>query len=151
MAISTATMTVSITESVTINGADRGNSNSFTLPNIHEVMERTVTVPASEITLISFSTAAAGGTFVEGDVRYIRITNKDASNFVMINVEGDASTDFTIRLDPGGSYQIVSTLGAGTGVVDYADISGYTLEDLTYIKADADTAACDVEIMVACV
>ena len=150
MAIDTATMTVSITESVTINGTERGNSNSFTLPNIHEVMERTVTVGTSEITLITFG-ASAGGTFVAGDVRYVRITNKDASNFVMLNIEGAGSTDFTIRLGPGASYQIVSTLGAGTGVVDYADISGYTLEDLTYIKADADTAACDCEIMVACV
>jgi hypothetical protein len=150
MAIDTATMTVSITESVTINGTERGNSNSFTLPNIHEVMERTITVPTSEITLIIFGSTAVG-TFAPGDVRYVRITNKDASNFVMLNIEGAASTDFTIRLDPGASYQIVSTLGAGTGVVDYADISGYTLEDLTYIKADADTAACDCEIMVACV
>ena len=52
MAISAATMTVTITEAVTLNGAARGNTNTLTLSNIHEVVERTVTVPTSEVELI---------------------------------------------------------------------------------------------------
>jgi hypothetical protein len=40
---------------------------------------------------------------------------------------------------------------SSTGVVDYADISGSTLEDLTAIKADANSSSCDLEILVATV
>ena len=146
--LSSATMTLRIVESIKLNGTEQGSVNTLNISNINEVSKRIVTCPASEITVVTFSTANAGGTFIESDVRYVRFTNKDDTNFVTLNIEGDASTDFSVRLDPGASYLIISS--ATTGVVDYADISGATLEDLTAIKATADTAACDVEIFVAC-
>ena len=145
--ITAATMTVAITESISLNGTDQGATNSLSIDSINEVSKRIASCPASEITIVSFGAAVAGGTFVEGDVRYIRLTNKDDTNFVILNIEGDSSTDFSVRLDPGASHLIVSS--KTTGVVDYADISGASLEDLTGIKATADTAACDVEIFVA--
>jgi hypothetical protein len=145
--ITNGTLKVNITEHCILNGKNQGASNTFNISSINEISKRIVTCPASEITVLSFGTANAAGTFIEGDVRYVRITNKDNSNFVTLNIEGDGSTDFSIRLDPGASYLIVST--SSTGVVDYADISGVTLEDLTAIKAIPNTAACDVEIFVA--
>jgi len=147
--LTAATMTVTVRESIELNGYEQGSSNDFTIASIAEVSKRIVNCPASEKTVISFGAAIAGGTYIEGDVRYIRLTNKDDTNFVILNIEGDASTDFSVRLDPGASFLIIST--AATGVVDYADISGATLEDLTGIKATADTAACDLEIFVASV
>jgi len=149
--IANATMTVTITEAITLNGTAQGATNTLSLSNIDEISKRIVTVPTSEKSIISFHASDIGpGTFIEGDVRYVRITNKDDTNFVILNIEGDASTDFSVRLDAGVSYIIASTID-GTGVVDYIDISGATLEDMTTIKATADTAACDVEILVASV
>lgn len=145
--VTAATLTVTITETITLNGSDQGATNSFTVASIAEVNKRIVNCPASEKAVLSFGTAIAAGTFVESDVRYIRLTNKDDTNYVTLNIEGDTSTDFSVRLDPGASYLIVST--STTGVVDYADISGATLEDLTGIKATANSAACDLEILVA--
>ena len=76
MAISAADMTVTVTEAVTLNGAARGNTNTYTISNIHEVSERTITVPITEVEIIAMhDSAVSSGTFVEGDVRYIRITN----------------------------------------------------------------------------
>ena len=147
--VTPATLTVTITESITLNGSDQGATNSFTVASIAEINKRIVNCPASEKTVLSFGTAIAAGTFIEGDVRYIRLTNKDDTNYVTLNIEGDASTDYSVRLDPGASYLIVST--STTGVVDYADISGATLEDLTGIKATANSAACDLEVLVASV
>ena len=147
--VTPATLTVTITESITLNGSDQGATNSFTVASIAEINKRIVNCPASEKTVLSFGTAIAAGTFIEGDVRYIRLTNKDDTNYVTLNIEGDASTDYSVRLDPGASHLIVST--STTGVVDYADISGATLEDLTGIKATANSAACDLEIFVASV
>lgn len=148
--ISNAPLTVTITESVNLNGSEQGATNTITITGIDEISKRIVEVPISEKTLVSFhATAISTGTYLEGDVRYIRLTNKDDTNYITLNIEGDASTDFSVRLDPYASFLITSS--SATGVVDYADISGATLEDLTAIKATANSAACDLELFVACV
>ena len=148
--ISNAPLTVTITESVNLNGSEQGATNTITITGIDEISKRIVEVPISEKTLVSFhATAISTGTYLEGDVRYIRLTNKDDTNYITLNIEGDASTDFSVRLDPYASFLITSS--SATGVVDYADISGATLEDLTAIKATANSGACDLELFVACV
>ena len=142
-----ATLKVTIEEEITLNGVRQDSENIVRISDINEVSKRIVTIPASEVTVVLFSTAVAAGTFIEGDVRYIRLTNKDDTNYIILNIEGDSSTDFSVRLDPGASFLITST--NTSGVVDYADISGATLEDLTGIKATANSAASDLEIYVA--
>ena len=147
--ISAATMTVTLTEAISLNGNDQGSKNTLNIADITEINKRIVTCPTSEKTIISFAGAIDAGTFIDADTRYVRITNKDDTNFVKINIEGEASTDYTIRLDAGASHIILST--STTGLADYADITGSTLENLSAIKATADTAACDLEIFVASV
>ena len=142
-----ATLKVTIEEEITLNGVRQDSENIVRISDINEVYKRIVTIPASEVTVVLFSTAVAAGTFIEGDIRYIRLTNKDDTNYIILNIEGDSSTDFSVRLDPGASFLITST--NTSGVVDYADITGATLEDLTGIKATANSAASDLEIYVA--
>ena len=43
--ISNATMTVTVTESVSLNGSQQGATNTLTLSNIDEIYKRIVTVP----------------------------------------------------------------------------------------------------------
>jgi len=147
--ISAATMTVTLTEAISLNGNDQGSKNTLSIADITEINKRIVTCPTSEKTIISFAGAIDAGTFIDTDVRYVRITNKDDTNFVKINIEGESSTDYTIRLDAGASHIILST--STTGLADYADITASTLENLSAIKATADTAACDLEIFIASV
>jgi|TARA_Y100000296_G_scaffold51672_1_gene59220 hypothetical protein len=147
--LTAADMTVTLTEAISLNGYDQGSQNTLTIADIAEINKRIVTCPTSEKTIISFAGAIDAGTFIDVDARYVRITNKDDTNFVKINIEGEASTDYTIRLDAGASHVILST--STTGLADYADITGSTLENLSAIKATADTAACDLEIFVASV
>ena len=53
--ITAATLTVTITEAVSLNGYDQGASNSLTISSINEVFKRIVTCPASNTTtLITF-------------------------------------------------------------------------------------------------
>ena len=47
-----AELTTSITESVTINGTNRGSTNSLTISGIEHTFERVVTVPASADTTV---------------------------------------------------------------------------------------------------
>jgi len=141
--ITSATMTVTITEKIVLNGRDQGGFNSISLASINEISKRIQTVPTSEVLILTFGVAP---NFVVADVRYIRITNLDDTNYVTLNIEGANSTDFSVRLDPSSSFVIA--VGT-TGLVDYADISGASLEDLTGIKATANSAACDLEVFVA--
>ena len=147
--VTAATLTVTITESITLNGSDQGATNSFTVASVAEVNKRIVNCPASDKTILIFGAAIEAGQFIVGDVRYVRLTNKDDTNYVTLNIEGATATDYSVRLDPGASYLIIST--SATGVDDYADISGVTLEALTGINATANSAACDLEVLVASV
>tara|TARA_R110002020_G_scaffold109463_4_gene253283 strand:- start:5697 stop:6428 length:732 start_codon:yes stop_codon:yes gene_type:complete len=102
--ISNATLTVSHTESIVLNGTEQGATNTLTIANIDEVSKRIISVPQSEIVIASFSTAIAQGTFVEGDVRYIRITNKDDANFTYLVFKNEYNNEFCIKLDYGQSF-----------------------------------------------
>jgi hypothetical protein len=155
MAIASATMTVTVTEAVTLNGAARGNTNTLTLSNIHEVVERTVTVPTSEKTIINFGTGINAGMFIEGDVRYIRITNKDTANHIGLIFQNENNDEFSVKVDYGQSFIYNGDLAGGVvDTMDAADNAGLTPDafaDLVSITAIANSGACDVEFMVACV
>ena len=51
--ISAATLTVTITEAVTLNGYDQGSSNSLSIASINEVMKRIVT--CQQVIILLFS------------------------------------------------------------------------------------------------
>jgi hypothetical protein len=146
--LTTSTIKILIKEEISLNGKNEGSEIGLSISSIKNISRRLVSTDGtSETTIISFGAAPAGGTFVEGDVRYVRVTNLDDTNYATINIEGDSSTDFSVRLDPGSSHLLVSS--STTGVVDYGSISGGALQDLTSIKATANTAAVDLEVFVA--
>ena len=141
--VTASTMTVTISESITLNEKNQGGTNTLSIPSVGEVSKRIMTCLTSEVTLVSFAAAVAPGTFIDADVRYVRITNLDDTNYVTLNVEGEGATDFSIRLDAGASYIMAGTF------VDHIDISGATLENVTGIKGTANSAVCDLEVVIA--
>ena len=155
MAISSASMTVTLTESVTLNGSVRGSTNTLTLANIHEVVERTVTIPTSEKTIINMGTGINAGMFIEGDVRYIRITNKDATNHVGLIFQNENNDEFSVKVDKGQSFIYNGDIAGGVvdtmDAIDNGGLTPNTFGDLVSVTAIADTAACDIEFIVACV
>lgn len=147
-----ATLTVTITEAITLNGQDKGATNTLTVSSVTEVSQRIVEVPTSEITILVFQASSPGaGTFTEADVRYIRITNKDDTNFVQLIFASENSNECAHKLDAGQTF-IYAADNSG-GVVDTHDASATALtvsfDDLTSITALANTAACDIELFVA--
>ena len=148
--ITAAPLTIKITEDITLNGQQQGTTNTITTANIAEFSRRIVTVPTSEVILVSFGDANSFGTFHDTDVQYVRITNLDDTNYVSLNFEGDASTDFTVRLDKNRGTYLAVLNHASLGMDDYADISAATLEAINTIKAIANTGACNLEVVVAC-
>jgi len=153
--VTTATMTVTVSEAITLNGKNQGSTNTLSIPAIANVSKRIVNVPASEVEIIAMSTAVGSGTFIEGDVLYIRITNLDDTNHVGLIFKNENDDEFGVKLDKGQSFIYNGDLSGG--VVDTmdaqdggADLATNTFADLVNVTAIADTAACDLEVFVAC-
>lgn len=156
--LSSSTLTVKLTESILLNGIDQGGTNTLAIAGIKQVQKRIISMPFDSVSdpvdgaqrqIFRFSDSRASGQYIKGDVRYIRITNLDNSVAVDITTIGVNSTNYRQRLDPGCSMLFTSS--SSTGLVDYADITGDTLEDLSEIHAETITAACDLELFIATV
>lgn len=142
-----STLTVTITEK----WGDFNAVNVLKIDNVAEVSKRIVEIPTSEITILDFAATVPGaGAFDEADVRYIRLTNKDDTNFIQIIVASENSNESAYKLEAGHSMFIAVS---EEGVVDVHDASATALsvsfDDITSITALADTAACDLELYVA--
>ena len=149
--LTAATMTVTVTESINLNGTNQGATNTLSLASIAEVSKRIVNVPASEVEVVAMATAVASGTFVESTVKYIRLTNLDDTNHITLTFKDEDATEFAILLDKGQSFIYNGDIAGGVVNTMHAGGSALTvsLNDLVNITALADTAACDMEIFVA--
>ncbi len=151
--VGSATLTVTLTEAITLNGYDQGSTNTLTIASVNEVSKRIVTATTTEQEVLAFGTAVAAGTFLEDKVVYFRITNLDDTNHVVLTFKSEGNHEFAVKLDKGQSFVYNGDLAGG--VVDTMDASAsalsLALEDLVNVTADADTASCDLEIFVACI
>tara|TARA_Y100000593_G_C4169212_1_gene266066 strand:+ start:127 stop:576 length:450 start_codon:yes stop_codon:yes gene_type:complete len=143
--ISNATLSVTVTESLTLNGANHGSTKRMNITGINEISKRILTIATTGTQVYAGSTEASYGTFVTNDVKYVRITNLDNENFVVLHLEGN-SHYAQLSLAPGHVFfltDVSSTLDSESA------IASYSAEDITRIDAMADTAVCDIEILVA--
>ena len=150
--LTAATLTVKIHESISLNGKDQGATTSLSLSSINEISKRIVTVTTSEVEVIAMSTAASTGTYIEGDVRYMRFTNLDDTNHITLTFKNENDDEFAVKLDKGQSFIYNGDISGGVvDTMDAIDGTGLTvsLGDLVNVTADADTASCDMEIFVA--
>ena len=103
-----ATLTVKITESVTINGKDMGGTYAgFSNSSITQVEKRIVNATTTETTLYDAADATAdvadliegGAAWDDDSVKYVRITNLAAtSTHVIIVVANEDSDEFLYKL-----------------------------------------------------
>ena len=149
--ITAATLTVTLTEEISLNGQDKGSTNALTVASVTEVSQRIVNVPTSEVIILAMGTAVAAGQLVEGDVRYIRLTNKDDTNHITLVFKSENSNECSHLLDAGHSFIYPGDNSGGVVNTHDASASALTvsLDDLVDITAQANTAACDLEIFVA--
>jgi hypothetical protein len=111
-----ANLIVTHTESLTLNGQEFGGTNTLSISGINNVDKRIVTVPTSEVTLVSLGTAVAAGTFNEANVRYIRITNKDTTNHLYLVLKNEYNNECCLKLDKGQTF--VYNADLASGVID---------------------------------
>lgn len=151
MAINTGTLTVQVIETLTLNGTAIGGSNTLTVNSVQDAYKRVITVPTSpEVTLYTTHASTVGGAQFDVDlVKYIRVTNKDGSNFVAIRVTDANSDEFLYKLEAGASF-ILGTHATGAMSGGKAENAGAAPDAaIVSMEAQADTGACDCEIFVA--
>jgi len=151
--IEAATLTVTVQESISLNGSEQGAKNTLTISSVNEIFKRIVTVTTTEAEILAFGTAVAAGTFDETKVMYIRMTNLDDTNHIVLTFKDEDNTECALKLDKGQSFIYNGDLAGGVVDTMHAGGSALTvsLNDLVNITADADTASCDMEIFVACI
>tara|TARA_R100001509_G_scaffold47560_3_gene25787 strand:- start:858 stop:1307 length:450 start_codon:yes stop_codon:yes gene_type:complete len=146
-----ANLTVTLTESIVINGAQRGSTNNLTVADITDTFERVVTCPHSNTTTIATFNSnvygSAGALDLE-NCKYIRITNLSTSAVMDLAIVTE-NTNYQVVMTAGTSHLLCQ---ADTAAIAEADTTPNfpTLEDITSIQVrPRSTDDVDVEIFVA--
>lgn len=152
-----ATLTVTITEELTLNGADRGSTNTLSVASVTQVYHRIVTCPASvDTTVATFQTATStsDNAIDLEDAKYLRITNLDGSNPINLSLQvsggedGSANMSATILVEAGRSF-VMGAVHDGIAVDDDAATIVTALTDLESVLVDPGANAVSVEVFVA--
>ena len=154
-----ANLTVTHTESITLNGQDFGNTNVFSISGINNIYKRIVTCPANVDTTILRTGVTVDVTDSSMDVqnvKYIRVTNLDSSNSVNLNLQIDVTESgsgasavnetATILLAAGESF-VMGTSHDSVAVYDADGSVQTTLHDLESILIDPSANEVKLEVI----
>jgi hypothetical protein len=146
-----ADLTVTISESVTVNGALRGSTNTLIVGSITDTFERIVTCPHSNTTTIATFASnvydSVGAIDLE-NCKYIRITNLSETAVMDLAIVTE-NTNYQVVMTAGTTHLLCQ---ADTAAIAEADTTPNfpTLEDITSIQVrPRSTDDVDVEIFVA--
>ena len=146
-----ADLVTTLTESVTLNGAIRGTTNSVTTTGINNVFENIVTCTTGQVTYLAAFDTNSYGSAVQIDkenVRYIRVTNLDSTNTLELAVVG-AATNYQVLLNAGQSHILCAASSIMLAEEDTSPSFG-TMAALDSLRV-FPAATLDVEIFVASV
>ena len=152
-----ANLTVTHTEDITLNGQQFGTTSIKSITGITEISKRILTITTAESVIGTFSTAvASAGHYNDSAVRYMRFTNLDDTNFITLTFRNQDNDEVAIKLDAGKTFIWVGDNSNGMTAIfnatqDADAASSANFGSLTNIQADADTASCDLEMIVASV
>jgi len=157
--VSAATLTVTITEGITLNGLDYGDTNTLTIGSINEVSSRIVNVDTSaNRTLLAFGSAVGTGQYIVANTKYIRITNLDDTNYAELILNATEGSDglggslypgTIMKLEAGKSFMLGLPNGGYGADNSSSEVATADLASLISVKAKANTAAVDLQVFVA--
>jgi len=145
--ISSGTLTVTVTESISLNGSRMDASNVLTVGSINEISQRILTVDVGVIrTLFEFGTVIAPGKFITANVKCIRITNKDDTAVAGINLASAASNCW-VAVNP--LQTLMMSAQDGLEGVASAVVGAPALADLIKITGFNQTLPFDLDCYIA--
>jgi hypothetical protein len=143
-----ATLTTTLSESLTLNGSTRGSTNIVNTTDIVDVFERILTCSHSQTTTIavfgSTPHASAGALDVE-NCKYLRVTNLSTTEEIKVSFV-TTNTNYQITLRSGTSHVLFQAENGAIGEEDTTPAFG-TLEDITSVQVKpAGSTDAQVEI-----
>lgn len=140
-----ATLSVTIKEEVNLNGATRGSTIVNNITNVTKVYHQLITAGTTETVLFSTAATEAGSTFAPADVKYIRITNINATDLACDIRIADAAQEYFVRLNQNESYVLGNAfLDANASVGN-----NVTMSNITSIKGKTASSSALLEVFVA--
>ena len=152
-----ATLKVKIQEDILLDNHDYGSKRILEISSINEISKRIVNITTTEAVIATFSAnIASAGHYTAANVRYMRFTNKDDTNFITLTFRNQDNDEVAIKLDAGQSFiwngDNSNGMTAVFNATEDADAASDTaFGSLTNIQADANTASCDLEMFIASV
>ena len=143
--VTPATLTVKVSETITLNGVTYGGTNTFKKTSCGQVDQRIMSVAHdSNINVVSLGSADALGVVVAANLKYFRVTNLDDTNFVSVLIyDSGAGHEIAIKVEPGSSL-FFTTDDFYANDASSVNFAG-TLIAAEAIYLRADTAGCDCE------
>ena len=135
-----ATLTTTLSESITLNGALRGSTNSVTTTGINDVFERIVTCTASVVTTVAvFDTlpSTSAGAIDVDRTKYVRVTNLETGVDIELAVQTTTSS-YTVTIRAGGSHILYS--GDVIALGEVAEATFGTMLNLASLQVQPTTA-----------
>jgi hypothetical protein len=140
-------LTVTITESYSLNGVNYGNTMNKTFTSNGEVYQRVMTIAAQTrganwTDIINFGAADDAGVADITNYKYFRIKNLDDANFLELRVTGTVDS-FFVKIKAGETFLLMDNKIDA----EQSSTTVGTLTDITQIAANADTDAIDIEFV----
>ena len=153
MAISTGTMTITITESLDVGTTVMDTATSVVeTVTVNDIFKRVISVlHTAEHTLYTTNDNGAyisGQQFDDENVTYARITNHDGSNNITLRLKNANDDEFSYKLGAGKSFILWGHLASMDATAGAAITLGSGDNDIVAVSAKANSATCDVEIVV---
>ena len=165
MAKLTGTLKVEIRESIKLNDNSFDSYNSHTIRNITDVSKRIVTVLGTTLDvnndpvtsykgqeILAMGSTIGSGTFVEENVRYIRITNLSNQHPLLLTFKNEDDKEFLYKLDKEATFIYsgethIPAISSGSGVQNSFDTSGVPTGTSTPPLANTDSMGDLVNIL----
>ena len=130
-----ATLTTTLSETITLNGSLRGSTNSVTTTGINDVFERIVTCAHSQTTTIATFAASphtSAGAIDVDRTKYIRVTNLDVDAEIELAIVTTAS-NYQVTITAGNSHILSQGAAIALGEGDTSPSFG-TMEDIVSLQ-----------------
>ncbi len=139
--MATSTLTATITSNINLSGKEYGSSNSYTIEDIENTLDKQVNVTTGSTTDVL---TIGSGSELEG-LDYLVITNENATNYVTVGLIDTGAKAVYFRIDAGQSQVFLnSKLDANATGGAFAAFT-----DIDTVNAEFDTAAGIVSIFAA--
>ena len=145
--VTTATLTVQIKEEITINGTAYDTTVSKSITGVGNIFKRIFTIPASSsVTLATFISTVTDNQFDVEDVKYIRVTNLDDTD-ALILTKAFNNTSSATELKAQSS--VVYFTPNGNGATSKAAITTTDDIETLFVHNSHGGNALDLEIIIA--